>query len=78
MSLEYQLLFNTIRMTAPSLTNRMVHEEASGMGLDESFFSTSGIDPNAEFEPSHSRHCAWRLAFGDGVCECGLDSVSRS
>jgi hypothetical protein len=54
-----------------SLTNRMVHEEAAGMGLEASFFRVSNIDPDAEYEPTHTRHCAYRLAFGDGECECG-------
>jgi hypothetical protein len=32
------------------MTNREAHEEASGMGLDDSFFLVSGIDPDAEYE----------------------------
>lgn len=31
------------------MTNREAHEEAAGMGLDNSFFRISGIDPDAEY-----------------------------
>lgn len=35
------------------MTNREAHEQAAGMGLEESFFRVSGIDPEAEYgEPS--------------------------
>lgn len=32
------------------ITNRMMNEEWAGYNLEESFFSFSGIDPDAEFE----------------------------
>jgi hypothetical protein len=31
------------------MTNREAHEEASGMGLEDSFFRMNGIDPDAEY-----------------------------
>ncbi len=31
------------------MTNREAHEQAAGMGLEESFFSFNGIDPEAEY-----------------------------
>ena len=34
------------------MTNREAHEEAAGMGLEESFFRISGIDPKAEYRPA--------------------------
>lgn len=33
--------------TVPRKTNRQMHEEAAGMGLEEAFFRMNGIDPDA-------------------------------
>ena len=34
------------------ITNRMAHEEAAGMNLDDLFFRRSNIDPDAIYEPN--------------------------
>lgn len=31
------------------MTNREVHEEAAGMGLDDMFFKMNDINPDAEY-----------------------------
>ncbi len=31
------------------MTNRQAHEQAAGMGLEESFFRFNGIDPEGEY-----------------------------
>jgi len=33
------------------MTNREAHEQAAGMGLEESFFRFNGIDPEGEYGP---------------------------
>ena len=33
------------------MTNREAHEQAAGMGLEESFFRFNGIDPEGEYKP---------------------------
>lgn len=33
------------------MTNRQAHEAAAGMGLEDMFFSVTGIDPDAEYIP---------------------------
>lgn len=31
------------------MTNRQAHEEAAGMNLDDAFFISNGINPDAEY-----------------------------
>jgi hypothetical protein len=45
------------------VTYRELHEDAAGMGLDDSFFTISKIDPNAavkcncDWDEGHEGHC---------------------
>jgi hypothetical protein len=46
-----------------AVTYRELHEDAAGMGLDDSFFAVSKIDPNAAvkcncaWDEGHEGHC---------------------
>jgi len=52
------------RLVLPlAVTYRELHEDAAGMGLDDSFFAVSKIDPNAAvkcncaWDEGHEGHC---------------------
>lgn len=42
-------------------TNREVHEDAAGMGLDNSYFASQGIDPDEEYHKTRSHNAAKAL-----------------
>lgn len=46
-------------------TNRQAHEEAAGMGLEDSFFAANGIDPDAPYKPAQA------VAVPDGFASIG-------
>ena len=42
-------------------TNREVHEDAAGMGLDNSYFASQGIDPDEAYHKTRSHNAAKAL-----------------
>ena len=43
------------------MTNRESHEEAAGMGLEPAFFTSNGIDPDAEAKDTARKRQAEKL-----------------
>ena len=49
-------------------TNREVHEDAAGMSLDNRYFASQGIDPDAEYHNTRSHNAAKALEKMDTKC----------